>query len=86
MCKAGHHLIALGMNNAMKVVACRLINYSGHSGSKTDLRSKKPKTGSENRKNIFKAKLLTISVMVHTNKPENVGLFPGTKSKSFFVA
>jgi len=34
--------------------------------------------GSENRKSIFKAKLMPISVMVGPNKPAKVGIFPGT--------
>ena len=42
----------------MEVVASRLINYSGHSGTKTELGSGKPKTGSENGKIIFISKLI----------------------------
>jgi len=67
------------MKNVMKVVAYPLINYTGHSGAKTDLRRKQMKTGSENRKSIFKAKSMPISAMVGPNKPEKVGLFPGTQ-------
>jgi len=50
MCKPGYHLIAFSMKKVMKVARrYRLINYSGHSGAKTDLRNPKPKTSSENR-------------------------------------
>ena len=37
MCKTGYHSIALTMKNAMKVVACRSINYNGHNCTKTQL-------------------------------------------------
>jgi len=50
MCKPGCHLIAFSMKKVMKVARrYRLINYSGHSGAKTDLRNPKPKTSPENR-------------------------------------
>ena len=56
MGKPGYHSIALTMKNPMNFVPCRLINYSGHSGIKTELRCKKPKTGhkTENRANRAK--------------------------------
>ena len=50
MCKPGYHSRACSMQNAMKVIANRWLNYSGHAGAKTELRSPKPKNGSENRK------------------------------------
>ena len=79
MCKPGYRSIAVSIKNAMIVVTFWLINYSGHSGAKTDLRSQKPKTGFKKRKNIFGVKPMPVSVIVGLDEPEKVGLCPGTK-------
>ena len=59
VCKTGYHSKARGIGNAMKVAANRLLNYTGHGGPKTELRGQKSKIVSENRKSIFRSKLLT---------------------------
>ena len=70
----------------MKVAANRLLNYTGHGGPKTELRGQKSKIVSENRKSIFRSKLMPISVMIGPNEPGKFGRFPGTDNFPFLVA
>ena len=67
------------MDNSIKVVANRLLNYSKQVGAKTELMSQKPKTGSKNKNSKLFAKSMPISVMAGLNEPEKVGRLPGTK-------
>ena len=69
------------MKNAIKVVANRLHNYSRCDGTKTEVRSQIPKTGSENGKPIFIEKFMPFSVMVGQNEPAKL---PSLTEKAYF--
>ena len=62
----------------MKVTANQLLNYIGHGGPKTEFRVQKSENVSENRKSIFRSKLMPISVIIGPNEPEKFGHFLGT--------
>ena len=66
VCNTGHHSKACSIANAMKVTANRLLNHIGHGEPKTKFRGHK--IVSENRKIIFRSKLMVISVMVRPNE------------------
>ena len=79
ICKTGYHSKACGIGRAMKVTASRLLNYTGHSGPKTEFRGQKSKIVSENRKSIFRSKQMPISVIMGPNESKKIGRYSGTK-------
>ena len=73
------------MPNAVEVTTNRLLNYSGHSGAKTELSGQKSKIVSENRKNIFREKLMPISVMTDPINQKNVVVSQEQKFSHFWL-